>query len=117
LSTFEATVQAFLSNAYKVFIRDYYDQEKSEDSSFTWDSAFSMYPRPELKITPMATEGSLNHYVRKFQTINTVEIRLLNTNHELDNSPLFGDAREVKDKIGADEIVIRTQKNRGRGLK
>ena len=116
LSTFESTIQAFLMSAYKSFIRKYYDKMKADDPSFSWAKAREAYPQPNLKITPMASEASLTAHIAKFQVLRSVEVKLLETNHELDNSPLFGDMREVSSAIGADEITVRTQKRGEAGL-
>jgi hypothetical protein len=116
LETFAATIQSYLTQSYSIWIRDYYEANKATNPSFTWNHAYDSYPKPRLEITPMATEGTLVAYVKKFKVINSVEVRLLETNHELDNSPLFGDMREVKEKIGADDIVFKTTKSGEGGL-
>jgi hypothetical protein len=64
----------------------------------------------------MATESSVTAYVEKFGVVNSVEVRLLDTNHELDNSKIFGDMREIKDQINASQILLRTQKSGEVGL-
>lgn len=113
LATFESTIQNFLMSSYRTYIRQKYDEAKSKDSSITWESITTEHPRPELKITPMASEDSLNAHFAKFQVIRSVEVKLLETNHELDNSALFKDMRKVGDALGADDILVKSQKRGG----
>lgn len=115
LSTFTSTISLFLGVAYKNWIREIYDKRNAQEK-ITWKDLQKEFPPPVLEITSMATESSVTAYVEKFKTINSVEIRLIDTNHELDNLPIFGEMREIKDEISADDISLRTHKSGDAGL-
>lgn len=110
IKVFESTMQYFLNRVYDKWIKDLYSETNSERRVITWAKLMEKWPRPNLEVTPLATENSVSAFVEKFRTVNAVEIKLLRTNHELDNSPIFGDMREVGGKIGAETVSIKTQR-------
>lgn len=116
ISQFASTLGSFISNAYGEWTRRLYDQAHANGKKLTWKELREQCPPPVLEITQMATESSVSAFVSKFRAINSVEVRVLDTNHELDNSPIFGQMRGIKDKIHADQVVLRTQKSGDVGL-
>jgi hypothetical protein len=115
VSTFVSTISLFIGTAYKNWIREIYD-ERNSSGKITWKDLQKEFPPPSLEVTPIATESSVSAYVEKFKTINAVEIRLIETNHELDNLPIFGEMREIKEKISADDISLKSHKSGDVGL-
>lgn len=116
LSSFASTISLFLGDAYKKWVRGIYDERKKSHNKIKWADLHREFPPPVLTVTPLLSESSVTAFLEKFRTVNTVEIRLLGTNHELDNSPIFEDMREIQEKIGADNIVLRSQKSGVVGL-
>jgi len=116
IDTFASTISLFLSTSYKSWARKLYESKKDTDEKITWSTLYQDFPPPRLEITPIATESSVSAYVEKFATINTVEIKLLETNHELDNLPIFGDMRGIQNKVDADDITLRAHKKGDTGL-
>ncbi len=116
VAQFATTMSTFLSNAYSEWVRRLYDTAKAEGRKITWNKLREKYPPPVLEVTKMGTESSVTAFVKKFKTINTVEVKVLSTNHELDNSPVFGEMRDIKEKINADQVVLRTHKKGDVGL-
>lgn len=116
ISQFEATMSLFVGAKYKEWIRGVYDDLDAKGKRETWKKLFERFPPPQLEITPMSTESSVSAYVEKFRTINSVEVRVLATNHELDNSPIFGEMRDIREEIQADQVLLRTHKAGEDGL-
>jgi hypothetical protein len=116
LNTFASTISQFLSQSFRKWIRGVYDSKNHGGRNTTWADLMKEFPPPVLEVTPMATESSVSAYVEKFSVVNAVEIQLIETNHELDNLPIFGEMREIKDKIQADDISLKTHKKGKVGL-
>jgi hypothetical protein len=116
IGTFSSTISAFIKAEYRKWIRIKYDEMKKKDPGVSWKNVYETFPPPSLEVTPMATESSVTAFLEKFKVINTVEVRLLETNHELDNSPIFGNMRRVKSGTGAESVVLRSQKAGDVGL-
>lgn len=116
ISAFEATIAKFFNDCYKSWARNIYDSTNTQTRQITWAQFHEMYPPPNLDVLAMGTEKSVAAYVEKFRTINLVEIKLSETNHELDNNKLFADIRKVKENVGAANIALRSQKSGDVGL-
>jgi len=116
LNTFASTISQFLGASFRTWIRHVYDEKKEAGTKMTWADLLKDFPPPVLEVTPMATESSVSAYVEKFRVVNTVEIQLIDTNHELDNLPIFGEMREIQEKISADDISLKTHKKGDIGL-
>jgi hypothetical protein len=116
LSSFASTISLFLGEAYREWTREIYNKENETSRKVTWAQLREKYPPPILTITSLSSESSVSAFLEKFKTVNAVEIRLLETNHELDNSPIFGEMRDIKEQIGASNMVLRSQKAGDVGL-
>ena len=116
ISAFETTIEHFLNQQYEKWIRGIYDDINENSRKMTWSQIREMYPRANLEILPIGTEESVTAYIQKFRTINMVEVKLSETNHELDNTKLFGDIRALKESVGAENIALKTQKSGEVGL-
>ena len=116
LSSFTSTISLFLGDAYKEWIRTVYDNKKNNNKKITWKALYSQIPPPKVTVTPMSSEDSVSAFIEKFKAVNAIEVRVLETNHELDNSPIFGEMREIKELIGADNMLLRSQKSGAVGL-
>jgi len=110
IAQFATTMGQFLGNAYSEWAREKYDRVNAEGRRLTWKQLREQYPPPTLEVTKIATESSVTAYVEKFRVINTVEVKVFSTNHELDNSPIFGEMREIKEEISADQVVLRSSR-------
>jgi hypothetical protein len=116
LNTFASTISQFLGASYKKWIRTVYDAGNENGRTVKWADLYKKFPPPVLEVTPMATESSVSAYIEKFKVVNTVEIQLIETNHELDNLPIFGEMREIQEKVSADDISLKTHKKGDVGL-
>ena len=116
ISAFETTIEHFLHQQHDKWIKERYREINEGSRKMTWSQLREKYPRATLEILPIGTESSVTAYIEKFRTINMVEVKLSETNHELDNTKLFGDIRALKESVGAENIALRTQKSGEVGL-
>lgn len=110
LSTFATTAEQFIKREHISLLDEIYIIRKQEGRKMTRAALFEALPLPTLTVTPLSTEASISSYVERFRTINTVEIQLLETNHEFDFSNIFGGIREIKSEIGAEKMTLKSEK-------
>lgn len=116
LTSFSSTIEAFIKTQRMKIISKEFERLKDSAQKLTKVALSKKYPLPEINIVELSSDASIQEFVEKFITLNTVEVKLLDTNHELDNSPLFGQARKVKDKLGADSVTVKNEKKGITGL-
>lgn len=110
LTSFSSTIEAFIKTQRMSVISEEFEKQKDSPEKMTKVALSKKYPLPEINIVELSSDASIQEFVKKFIILNTVEVKLLDTNHELDNSPLFGQARKVKDKLGADSVTVKNEK-------
>jgi hypothetical protein len=115
ISTFESTISAFLKSSYRTWISDEFERRK-EIAPITKKALIGKSPPPIVEIVELSTNSEIHAFVKKFRVINTVEIQLLNTNHETDNEPLFRNLRVVQNRLGSNQLTIKNTKNGDVGL-
>ncbi|WP_157178794.1 hypothetical protein [Herbaspirillum rubrisubalbicans] len=116
LSAFKSTISHFLKHRYSEWSKEVYEYLKDTDERLTWAQLRERWPAPTLDVTPISNDQSVNAYLKTFKSINSVQLKILNTNHEIDNSGLFEGLRGVKGDIGAEDLVLRTSKKGDVGL-
>lgn len=116
LSTFASTMNAFIKNSYRDWLKKEMTRSKEAGNPLTQRQIVKRVPLPNVEIVELSTESEIRKFVRRFKIINAVEIQLLSTNHETDNAPLFRRLRGVKDKLGAEQLTIKNTKSGDVGL-
>lgn len=116
LSAFRSTILHFLKQSYREWARELYEDLKGTDEELTWAKLREQWPAPELEVTPISNDKSIEAYLRSFRSINTVQLQMLNTNHEIDNRKLFAGLRGLKGRTRADNVTLKTSKAGDVGL-
>lgn len=116
ISTFEATINAFVKKRYRAWLDEEVNRRKKSEKPVTKKSLTEEVPSPNIEIVELSTNSEIHSFVKKFRVINTVEIKPLSTNHETDNSPLFRNLRRVQDRLGSDQLTIKNSKSGDVGL-
>lgn len=117
LQTFSSTISAFLKIEWAAWITSEFERLKGLDEKITKVSLYKKYPRPSVEIVELSSDSTIKEFIKKFKVINSVQIKLVDTNHEIDNSELFIDLRTVKNNLGADSLTIKNEKKGIIGLK
>ncbi len=88
INDFRITSQFCLTQRYKEFINELYQQNLNERKTnkkipkITKKSLFEKYIFPELRVTPLPCKTDLEDFLKKFSIIKQYEIKLLPTNDE-----------------------------------
>src|SRR5690606_8131626 len=72
-----------------------------------------IYPRPQLKVVPLASKQSLSSFVSQYGLLRVTEVKLIDPNDEADNNEFFRQVREQKLNIGSKATSIRHSNSTG----
>ena len=105
-NTFKSTLSSFLKIKHKTYLNKIRKNRleevtKADNGSTTWAAILNEYPRPTLEIVPLASEASLEEFVKRFDKLTSLTIRLVTPNNELDNSEFFEDMRDNQKALRA----------------
>lgn len=119
INEFGTTVEHIIKKYLDLERKSYFDkirQERKEGNVIPWPSKDLLshkFPKVDLSVTPLASQGSLNDFIKKFKTIERVQIKLLKTNHEIDYEKMFGDFRDASNEIGSTRTSVEYQNKEG----
>jgi hypothetical protein len=67
----------------------------------TKKSLLKQYPHAKLEVVPIPSELSLLEFIKKYQKLNSMSVKILRTNSEINNSKLLQSIRNNGQKLGA----------------
>jgi hypothetical protein len=97
MKTFATTLQSFARRQLEAYIQAQHGalQNTAEPKSFR--QLREEFPRPDVQVTPLASEGNVTSFIEAFSLLSRVEFKLLNTNIEIAQGDNFKRIREMKD--------------------
>jgi len=113
IEAFRSTVQKFASNTHKIFADQQYQDVKHLDSQTTRNSILELFPKPTIEVIPLSSEASLDSFIKKFNVLSEIRVRLIDPNGELDNEELFDDLQRSKDNLGAKTTEVTHRNPKG----
>jgi hypothetical protein len=119
LKVFEATLRSFLKDAHEDFIKQELTKASTEAKQRSevvpiLKDITSKYPFPTLEVVTLASEASLEEFLKQFSVLTSVVIEFLIPNAELDNDRLFEGIRNRQTDIGSKSTKL--THNNGDGL-
>ena len=90
LNSFRATIKKFINIKRDEYINTLYENNTGE---LTKKELYIEFPKVNLEIVPLGGKSNINDFVRRFEILENVKIKLLETNHELDNDNFFKELR------------------------
>lgn len=111
IQNFQHTSQYCLSKAYEVYIsrqREMADEAREQNAKLervTKKKLMEDTPPPYLRITPLADKESLDNFIGRFKTIKKLSIKLLPTNHEIDNDDFWAPIEQSRVSMGGDSAI------------
>ncbi len=114
LETFRSTLKKFINQAHANYLQSVHDQRKTLVSTPTSDTKervtkaalLAEFPRPTLEIVPLASHESLVEFIKRFKTLQSLTIRLIKPNNEINNEDFFEALRENSDKLGSSASTL-----------
>lgn len=105
LKNLETVSKSFLTKRYNEYINEIHKKQKKNTPKKIIEIE---NPKPELRITPLTDNESLNNFVLRFERINNVTIKLLTTNSEEIDNDDFWNALD-KSKIDMKSVSVKVE--------
>lgn len=112
LKNFESTAKSFLKHAHARYIDARYQSDKAAFAAGrdghrpTKKALREQFPSPEVRVIPIAGKDELRGFIDRYEIIRSAEIRLFDTNDELDNEDLIRKVRESKQAVQAKTTTL-----------
>lgn len=103
LNSFKATIKKFINNKRDSHINSLYIQNKK---GITKKSLQSEFPKAILEIIPLGGKSDIRDFVQRFEVLESVKIKLAETNNELDNSDFFKELRKKQKLSNSDKVKL-----------
>ncbi len=107
VDTFRSTLQQFINRAHAKYLEAVYDQRSAEAAAqtsvtkerVTKAALLVEFPRPTLEIVPLASHESIAEFIGRFKALQSLSIRLIKPNNEINNEGFFDALRGNSDKL------------------
>lgn len=112
IETFKSTLGMFLKAKHKAFIeakRKEIDPVTQRKSSVK--ELYERFPYPTLKLVPIGSDASMQKFVSKFDKVQNITVRLVETNSEFDNDAFMKGLRASKEALKSRSTVLRHTNN------
>ncbi|MFT3783555.1 MAG: hypothetical protein QM790_16195 [Nibricoccus sp.] len=73
------------------------------------------FPVVDIRATPIASNDSIAAFLGRFSVLKTLQIKLLETNHEVDYEQMWGGVRDASNSVGSQSTEVMF-KNKAEGL-
>jgi hypothetical protein len=113
LSNFATTLQSFARRQLESYIRAQHAVLQNTPEPKSFRQLREEFPRPDVQVTPLASEGTVTSFIETFNVLNRVQFKLLSTNAELPQGDNFKRIREMKDAARADTTSVIHEAKKG----
>lgn len=103
LNSFQATIKKFINLKRDEYISLLYAQRQEK---ITKKSLSNEFPKATLDIVPLGGKSSIKDFIQRFDLLQTVTIKLLETNNELDNNEFFRMLRKQQELTNSDKTKL-----------
>jgi hypothetical protein len=116
LDNFRSTLSHFLKRRHRTFLKAKAQEADPETGDKpTLKALVELYPYPSVDLTPLGSNDSIHSFLGKFQRIETVTTRILETNSEIDNEEMFKSLRASQKRIKSRRTSLHYE-NKKQGL-
>jgi hypothetical protein len=116
LAAFESTAKAFIRQAHQEYIDSLREAIEQRGERVAKDDLYAQVPRPSVEVVALSSSTSLKAFIKRYDVLTSVQVRLIERNDELDNSPLFENLRKAKDGTKASTALVELKKGGKEGL-
>jgi hypothetical protein len=105
-SVYLPTMQDFLRGKHREFFNGVYDVLKRSGDPTTKKKFFEDNPPPDVAVVSLASKARIEQFVHTFEKLMQLELRILDTNQELQMEETYRRLREMKHNIGASKTQL-----------
>ena len=112
IEAFRSTSLQFIKKHRIKFINDIYENQDPNKKKLNKGELDSMYPLPTLDILPLSNQEGLAEFVSRFKVLQSVTVKMIKPNNEINTDKFFKSARKISDNLGSNQSKI-SFKNKG----
>lgn len=113
LDTFSSTIQIFMRRVWRDAIKKRHKEAGEGPNKKTHKTLLSETPMPTLDIIPMARQEAIGDSIRSFQTVNSIQFKLVRPNDEPSAKIIFGSVRDRLASLKAKRVDIDVSDSEG----
>ena len=113
LQAFKSTMSYFVRRKRVEVVENMYAEISSVDKTATKKNIHESIPIPIVEIVPLSSSLDLKQFMSNYRLLKSVKVRLLNTNHEDDDSALWKGLRKAKNDLQAKSSEVDYVNNEG----
>jgi hypothetical protein len=113
ITAFANTAEAFIKHRHRKYVDEIWAERKKENKDTLRKDVIKDIPYPTLSVVPLSSSASLEDFISQYQILRTVEVQILQTNHDKDPGGVFEDARIAGEQINADRSIIKFHNTNG----
>lgn len=116
LESFKTTILSFLKKRHRKFIDTEFKKLKEEGSPAKKNQLYREHPTPTLELVALNSRESIDQYIRELSKVEKLELRLVDTNNEIDGQELWREIRRKREALGAHSTKVVHEQKEGSGL-
>lgn len=89
LGNLETTIRNFVQNEFNTWSKKVYKAAKEEDKSYTWKKFYAAHVSPSVALVPLTARESIEAFVGRFSTIESLTVYVVKRNQDMDGGALF----------------------------
>ena len=113
IQAFKSTMSYFIRKKRVEYIEILLQKNKEEDATITKKNLQELIPIPIVEIIPLSSSLGLQQFVDSYMVLKSVRVRILNTNHEEDDSAFWRRLRDSKKELDAKSSDVSYNNNKG----
>lgn len=107
LNEFKTTVESFVKEARREYVRTQYEAQRTNDKPLSHDEIDGKFPLPHLELIPLGEITALGEFLKKLAKLQNVRFRVVRTNAEvIDSDPFFETLQQKNENIGGKTAVL-----------
>jgi hypothetical protein len=115
-ATFATTAERFFVSKHHDYLDALHKASVASGNKISVSELTKSHPKPKVNLVALASEFTLTEFVNKFKIVNSMTIRVLDTNDEIDNSKLIEGIRSTKNATLASSAAASFSKRGETGL-
>ena len=106
ITAFQATLQHNVSQMYRQYIDILYSSFRGTDAAKTKKQLYLETPHPTVEVRPLATQASIETFLKAFAIVRQVDFKFLDTNQEFPQLETHRQIREMKRRFEAKSTTL-----------
>ncbi len=111
VQTFSSTIRTFLIKKHNEFILELQKGLRETGERASKKSLIKTHPKPSLVVTPLASQSSIEEFLKRYKTLKSLELTLVKTNQEIQGKEVWKKVRGMSEDIKSSKTTV-THRNK-----